>query len=34
MNNRSPNHWLPLNQFIGTMYEDLTYDEDPHLHCL
>ena len=22
------------NQSLGPMYEDLVYDEDPHLHCL
>ena len=22
-----------LNQSIGHLYHDLTYDEDPHLHC-
>ena len=23
-----------LNQSIGPMYDNLAYDEDPHLHCL
>jgi hypothetical protein len=23
-----------LNQFIGPVYNDLEYDEDPHLRCL
>ena len=23
-----------LNQSIGSMYDDLACDEDPHLHCL
>ena len=23
-----------LNQYIGPVYDDLGYDEDPHLHCL
>ena len=23
-----------LNQSIGIVYEDLEYDEDPHLHCM
>jgi hypothetical protein len=22
-----------LNQYIGRVYDNLTYNEDPHLHC-
>ena len=28
------NSLASLNQSIGIVYEDLEYDEDPHLHCM
>jgi hypothetical protein len=29
-----PKPLASLNQSIGSVYDDLAYDEDPHLHCL
>ena len=34
MNIQSQKALASLNQYIGPVYDDLGYDEDPHLHCL